>query len=452
MIRWRSGPRPLRQKSLQQTRVDGLERTAEFNSVSIQARMGQQRHRGIEGSRWVVGGAARRECGREPGLFEQHPGGKPLGGHLGLEILLQSDAPCAPECPIRKVRRFDHPREHLWGKVAQSEPRLDGVGTVVQPPMGRGKPIVAVEPQVREYMNTHGAPPAAAPRRPGRLDTAREGARGLQTDTGSDAMRMQIVSDLHLEFGNPVPDLAAGVDIVVLAGDLAEIRHPWLLAEAVQAWEGAEHILYVPGNHEYYGSDIDEGRRILAGQCRIHGVTLLDPGAVTIAGVRFIGATLWTDFRLDGIANEPGAHAEAQRRISDFNGAIRQREGTRRFTTFESVRRHEAERAFIERELTAATETGTTAVVITHHAPTPRSVGPRFEGDPCNAAFASDLEGVIAQYQPPLWIHGHMHNRVDVALGETRVLCNPAGYNALANARHGYDPEFCIEIDAGGCA
>ena len=174
-------------------------------------------------------------------------------------------------------------------------------------------------------------------------------------------MRMQIVSDLHLEFGNPVPGLAAGVDVVVLAGDLAEIRHPWLLAEAVQVWEGAEHILYVPSNHEYYGSDIDEGRQILAGQCRIHGVTLLDPGAVTIAGVRFIGATLWTDFRLDGIANEPGAHAEAQRRISDFNGAIRQREGTRRFTTFELVWRHEAERAFIERELTAATETGTSA-------------------------------------------------------------------------------------------
>ena len=265
-------------------------------------------------------------------------------------------------------------------------------------------------------------PPRRA-RRAGRLDTAREGARGLQTDTGSDAMRPQIVSDLHFEF-NPVPDLAAGV-VVVVAGDLAEIRHPWLLAEAVQAWESDEHILYVPGNHEYYGADIDEGRQILAGQCRIHGVTLLDPGAVTIAGVRFIGATLWTDFRLNGIANEPGAHAEAQRRISDFNGAIRQREGARRFTTFESVRRHEAERAFIERELTAATETGTSAVVITHHAPTPRSVGPRFEGDPCNAAFASDLEGVIAQYQPPLWIHGHMHNRVDVVLGET-PLCREA--------------------------
>ena len=73
--------------------------------------------------------------------------------------------------------------------------------------------------------------------------------------------------------------------------------------------------------------------------------------------------------------------------------------------------------------------------LITHHAPTPRSVGPRFEGDPCNAAFASDLEGVIAQYQPPLWIHGHMHNRVDVALGETRVLCNPGGCQGRRETR-----------------
>ena len=80
--------------------------------------------------------SVRRECGRESGLFEQHPGGKPLGGHLGLEILLQSVAPCGPECPIRKVRRFDYSLEHLWGKVAQSEPRLDGVGTVAQPPTG----------------------------------------------------------------------------------------------------------------------------------------------------------------------------------------------------------------------------------------------------------------------------------------------------------------------------
>ena len=255
---------------------------------------------------------------------------------------------------------------------------------------------------------------------------------------------MQIVSDLHLEFENPIPDLTPGVEVLIVAGDLAEIRHPWHLADAAQAWKDAQHILYVPGNHEFYGNDIDQARQILASQCHIHGITLLDPGAVTIAGVPFIGATLWTDFRLGGIASERGAHAEAQQRISDFNGAIMQHHGTQRFTTFESVRRHDAHRTFIENELSTATENGTSAVVITHHAPTPRSIGREFEGDPCNAAFASDLEDLIARYQPALWIHGHMHNCVDVTLGETRVLCNPAGYSSATNTRHGYDPNLCI--------
>ena len=260
------------------------------------------------------------------------------------------------------------------------------------------------------------------------------------------SLLLQIVSDLHLDFGNGVPEFAPDVDAIVIAGDLAEIQHPWLLAETAQAWQRATHILYVPGNHEFYGTDIDQGRRLLAGQCRMYGVTLLDPGAVTIKGVRFIGATLWTDFRLDGVTREAAAHAEAQLRISDFNGAIGQREGTRRFTTFESARRHEAERTFIENELANAADTGTTAVVITHHAPTPRSVAPRFHGDPCNAAFASDLEAVISQYQPALWIHGHMHDPVDITIGRTRVLCNPAGYDAAANERRGYSPQLSVRV------
>ena len=260
-------------------------------------------------------------------------------------------------------------------------------------------------------------------------------------------MRIQVVSDLHLEFGNPIPALAPEADALVVAGDLAPIRQPWLLGDAVEAWREAEHILYVPGNHEFYGSDIDEGRRRLAGQCGIHGVTLLDPGAVAIAGVRFIGATLWTDFRLHGIAAEPGAHRAALG-LSDFDTAIRH--GPGRFTTFESARRHAADRAFIERELRNVRETGQTAVVITHHAPTPQSVAPQFKGDPCNGAFASDLEALIAEHQPALWVHGHMHDPVDVVLGKTRVLCNPAGYRAYNNEQRGYAPQLCVEIAVDG--
>ena len=245
-------------------------------------------------------------------------------------------------------------------------------------------------------------------------------------------MKIQVLSDLHLEFHNPLPVLADGLDVIVCAGDLAPINTG-----------EAPRILYVPGNHEYYGTDIDRARKQLAEECATHGITLLDTDAIVIDDVHFIGTTLWTDFLLHGIADEPGAHRAALG-ISDFDGWIQHERGTGRFTTYESVRRHREERAFIEAELADAERDGTTAVVITHHAPTPRSIALRFQGSRLNPAFASNVEPLIARYQPALWIHGHVHSSVDVMLGETRVLANPGGYNAEDNPD--YDPTLCVEL------
>ena len=255
-------------------------------------------------------------------------------------------------------------------------------------------------------------------------------------------MKIQVLSDLHLEFHNPLPALADGVDVIVRAGDLAPIN-TGAVRYAAEEWARAAHILYVPGNHEYYGADIDRARKLLAEQCATHGITLLDTDALVIDDVHFIGATLWTDFLLDGIAGEPGADRAALG-ISDFDGWIQYERGTGRFTTYESVRRHTGERAFIEAELADAERDGTTAVVITHHAPTARSIAPRFHASPLNPAFASNLEGVITRFQPALWIHGHVHSSVDVMLGETRVVANPGGYNADENPH--YDPALCVEL------
>ena len=255
-------------------------------------------------------------------------------------------------------------------------------------------------------------------------------------------MRIQVVSDLHLEFHNLLPSVAEGADVLVCAGDLAPIG-AGTVRYAAEEWAEARHILYVPGNHEFYGADIDRARKQLAEECVRYGITLLDADAIVIDDVRFIGATLWTDFLLDGVANEPGAHRAALG-ISDFDGWILHEKGTGRFTTHESARRHAEERAFIEAELADAARDGTTAVVITHHSPTPRSIAPRFLGNTLNPAFASNLEPLIAQYQPALWIHGHMHNSVDVILGATRVLANPGGYNAAENPE--YDPTLCVEV------
>ena len=193
-------------------------------------------------------------------------------------------------------------------------------------------------------------------------------------------------------------------DVIVLAGDLAP-HTEGLIDRLREHWSSTPHILYVLGNHEFYGTEIDETRVAIAKECAEAGIQLLDPGMVRIRGVRFIGATLWTDLLLDGKADEIGAHMRVSREISDFRGAI-QHQG-HDFTTGESIARHRADREFIERELMEAERAGDRTVVITHHAPSPRSIRPFYEGDLYNCAFASDLDTVIDRYQPALWIHGH---------------------------------------------
>ena len=90
----------------------------------------------------------------------------------------------------------------------------------------------------------------------------------------------------------------------------------------------AQHrILYVPGNHEFHGSEIDIARPELARQCLEHGVTLLDRRAVTVDEVRFIVATLWTDFALEGVVGQAWAHIEARQGLAGFTGAIRHHGG-----------------------------------------------------------------------------------------------------------------------------
>ncbi len=259
-------------------------------------------------------------------------------------------------------------------------------------------------------------------------------------------MRIQILSDLHLEFeGNSIPPLAPEADAIILAGDLAPVcTHR--IAEIAERWSAAGHILYVPGNHEFYGSEIGEARQELAQACGRYGITLLDPGAITIGGVRFIGATLWTDFRLDGGASgEAWAHIEVGRALSDFVGAIRLGHGF--LSTYETARRHSQERAFIERELEAVRHSDHAAVVITHHAPSPKCIRPQFEHSRLNPGFASDLDKLIERFQPRLWIHGHMHSRIEEMLGETRVVANPYGYGPVEGKD--FDPALVVDLPPG---
>lgn len=108
----------------------------------------------------------------------------------------------------------------------------------------------------------------------------------------------------------------------------------------------------------------------------------------------------------------------------------------------EIIGRHEASRSYISNQLARPFEGRT--VVVTHHAPSPRSRDVRFLGEPTNAGFISDLDAVIEDGNPHFWIHGHIHRHLDYRMGNTRVLCNPKGYR---HEKTGYQPGLVIYLD-----
>ena len=253
-------------------------------------------------------------------------------------------------------------------------------------------------------------------------------------------VRLQVLSDIHLTGGAPaVPATAA--DLVVLAGDIG--RPPEAIAWAATL---GKPVLYVPGNHEFYGASLEGTLRELASRAGGTNVRVLDDEAVVVDGVRFLGSTLWTDFRLDG-DGEPRETAmrEARRLVRDFS-RIRARDGgDSTFTPEQSVARHERHVAWLEARL-AERHRGPT-VVVTHHAPSPLSVHPRYAGSPLNAAFVSDLSRVAGGGRAALWIHGHTHDSFDYDLGGTRVVCNPRGYaKDGVNENPRFDAGLVVEV------
>jgi Icc-related predicted phosphoesterase len=234
-------------------------------------------------------------------------------------------------------------------------------------------------------------------------------------------MKIQIASDLHLEyFEKKFPGYRAiepaDADLLVLAGDIH--RH----IKAVDTFhDWPVPVVYVSGNHElYYGANVLETVEQLR-KCAINSnVHYLEMNDVVLQGVRFLGCCLWTDYRLfHGMKSL--AMREAEQCLKDHQ-LISTGKGT--FTAAEAERLHKQSRRWLERKL-AEPFTGKT-VVVTHHAPHPRSIHPRFIGNLLNASFVSDLTPLVEMAD--LWIHGHVHDSFDYVVGRTRVVANPRGY------------------------
>lgn len=262
-------------------------------------------------------------------------------------------------------------------------------------------------------------------------------------------MRLLVISDLHLEFGpfefrSPPPDF----DVAVFAGDIGKpvtAAIEWMQSERKRGLKDRP-VIYVPGNHEFYGSEMKSALADGRAAAQWADVNLLARDSVVVNGVRFIGSILWTDYRL--LAKPKISMIVAGQELNDHR-LIRYREDNghySRFMPWHAAAEHRLDLAFIRGEL--ATHHCGPTVVVTHHAPHPGSVQPRHLGSSLSPAFASDLSALIEEYQPELWIHGHDHGSHDYSVGKTRVFANQAGYPDLHRGREnrGFDPRCVIEI------
>jgi predicted phosphodiesterase len=260
------------------------------------------------------------------------------------------------------------------------------------------------------------------------------------------ASRKSLEAEGHPAIGPNLSALRGACDVVILAGDVDLGAASLDYAATVQKWL-AVPVLLIAGNHEFYHAAHHETllalRHQAAGLSRVY---FLENDRLDLRlrdrWVRFLGCTLWTDFALFGTETRDHALAHAAQAMTDFRGTIAIQEH-RRFQPEHALALHHRSRAWLEAELAAEFE-GVT-VVMTHHAPSYRSVPQQYRRDLLSAAYASDLEVLLQNRGTALWVHGHTHTSMDYVSGSTRVICNPRGYRPYELNKH-FDAGLVVAV------
>lgn len=237
-------------------------------------------------------------------------------------------------------------------------------------------------------------------------------------------MRLALYSDIHLELmrDRPWEPPQLDADVIILAGDIASYTHG--ITWARTAFPG-KHIIYVPGNHEFYlGSLADiSAMRSTAKKCH---VDFLENDSVVIGDVRFVGAILWSDFMLN---SDKGSQADymkiAKEKINDYS--VIYDLGNRILHPKETLKLHSESVAYLDEELSKPFDGMT--VVVTHFAPHRHCVAPQHQGTDLSPYFVTDLEWLMKKHRIDVWCHGHTHTNNDfVTETGCRVISNQRGY------------------------
>lgn len=287
-------------------------------------------------------------------------------------------------------------------------------------------------------------------------------------------MKIQIVSDLHLEFNENLTVDNAGADVLILSGDIcvaehlhrnppyvvdihgnigdlndAMINNGWYAGDARRYREffnkvsnEFDVVFYVMGNHEHYSGRWDRTATILRKELEPYSnIHLLDNEWINVKGVRFAGTTLWTDLN----KRDPITMYAVKDMMNDYRVITVKNTSNDTFHKLRPVDTLQAHEKALEFLKLAYDTWQGPVVVVGHHCPTMHSCHPDYRDQfVMNGAFYSDLLGFI-EYRDriKLWTHGHTHRAFDYTVGETRVVCNPHGY---PGEKREFNPTLVVEI------
>jgi len=232
-------------------------------------------------------------------------------------------------------------------------------------------------------------------------------------------MKIQLLSDLHIEFRDYTVDNTANVDVLVLAGDIGVISKPKAYFKFIQHCAAQfPQIILITGNHEYYWHSIKSADQAIVdfiARNTLNNVHFLNRDVLLLQDVLFYGATLWSDY----------CNPQAAINMADFR--VISLDGIRQFTYQDAQYLHSQTIVDIQ-NLRARYPDNNKIAIITHHAPSYQSVTTQFFDNFMNSAFVSDLEWLIKDVDPNIWCHGHVHSQHNYKVHNTSVICNARGY------------------------
>jgi len=235
-------------------------------------------------------------------------------------------------------------------------------------------------------------------------------------------MKLQYASDLHIEFkqnndylhANPLVKMA---DVLILAGDIyLFFKNKGSNKYFEYLSKTFEKIYWLPGNHEYYQSDVIRYHKF--GENSISpNIEVVHNKTITIDGINLLFSTLWGNI-------EPKNELFIKSHVSDFSCINYDGEDFRP-NHFNLL--HKQSKSYLESELLRLQ--GQKNVVITHHVPSLYDYPEHYRKSSINQAFVVEMDDLIMKYQPEAWIYGHSQaNTPEFTIGKTRMLTNQLGY------------------------